>query len=56
MECLHLLGFAKKRELYLVRDPMGEKPLYWAKIQDKVYFSSEMKSFFEIEEFTKNQI
>ena len=43
----------KKRELYLVRDPMGEKPLYWAKIQDKVYFSSEMKSFFEIEEFTK---
>ena len=43
----------KKRELYLVRDPMGEKPLYWAKMNNKVYFSSEKKSFFEIKEFTK---
>jgi len=43
----------KKRELYLVRDPMGEKPLYWAKMNNTIYFSSEMKSFFEIKEFTK---
>jgi len=43
----------KKRELHLVRDPMGEKPLYWAKMNNKVYFSSEKKSFFEIKEFTK---
>ena len=43
----------KKRELYLVRDPMGEKPLYWAKMNNKIYFSSEMKSFFETGEFTK---
>ena len=43
----------KKREIYLVRDPMGEKPLYWAKMNNRIYFSSEMKSFFEIKEFSK---
>lgn len=43
----------KKRELYLVRDPMGEKPLYWTKTKGKIYFSSEMKSFFSIKEFAK---
>jgi asparagine synthase (glutamine-hydrolysing) len=43
----------KKREIYLVRDPMGEKPLYWAKKNNLIYFSSEMKSFFEIKEFSK---
>ena len=43
----------KKHEIYLVRDRMGEKPLYWAKMNNMIYFSSEMKSFFEIKEFTK---
>ena len=43
----------KKGDLYLVRDPMGEKPIYWAKKNNKIYFSSEMKSFFEIKEFSK---
>ena len=43
----------KKKEVYLVRDPMGEKPLYWAKLNNFVYFSSEMKSFFEIKDFSK---
>ena len=43
----------KKSELYLVRDPMGEKPLYWAKKNNKIYFSSEMKAFFEIPGFSK---
>tara|TARA_B100000787_G_C16196265_1_gene301090 strand:+ start:552 stop:2399 length:1848 start_codon:yes stop_codon:yes gene_type:complete len=43
----------KKKEIYLVRDPMGEKPLYWAKMNNMIYFSSEMKSFFEIKEFSK---
>ena len=51
MACSLLFGFVK--EIYLVRDPMGEKPLYWAKKNNKIYFSSEMKSFFEIKEFTK---
>ncbi len=54
MVCLLSLGFVKKkREIYLVRDPMGEKPLYWAKTNNMIYFSSEMKSFFEIKEFSK---
>ena len=26
----------KKRDLYLVRDPMGEKPIYWAKKNNKI--------------------
>ena len=43
----------KKREIYLVRDPIGEKPLYWAKRANKIYFSSEMKAFFTIKEFSK---
>ena len=43
----------KKREIYLVRDRMGEKPLYWAKMNNMIYFSSEMKSFFEVKEFSK---
>lgn len=43
----------KKKEIYLVRDQMGEKPLYWAKRGDKIYFSSEMKAFFQLEEFRK---
>ncbi len=43
----------KKHKIYLARDPMGEKPLYWAKMKNKIYFSSEMKSFFEIKEFSK---
>ena len=32
---------------------MGEKPLYWAKLNNFIYFSSEMKAFFEIEYFSK---
>lgn len=43
----------KKQEVYLVRDPIGEKPLYWAKLNNFIYFSSEMKSFFEIKDFSK---
>ena len=42
-----------RQEVYLVRDPMGEKPLYWAKLNNFIYFSSEMKAFFEIEYFSK---
>lgn len=43
----------KKNKIYLVRDPMGEKPLYWARMKNKIYFSSEMKSFFKLNEFSK---
>ncbi|MHA1535960.1 MAG: asparagine synthetase B family protein, partial [Alphaproteobacteria bacterium] len=29
--------------LYLARDPMGEKPLYWSQNQSRVWFASEIK-------------
>lgn len=34
--------------LVLARDPMGIKPLYWARHQDQVMFSSEMKALLEL--------
>lgn len=34
----------RKRRLLLVRDRMGVKPLYWAKVEDRLLFSSEVKS------------
>ena len=43
----------KKREIYLVRDGLGEKPLYWAKANNRIYFSSEIKAFFEIKDFSR---
>lgn len=33
-----------KQSLWLVRDPFGEKPLYWAKLDDGIYFASEIKA------------
>ena len=33
-----------KRKVFLVRDPMGIKPLYTARIEDRLLFSSEMKA------------
>lgn len=35
---------AKERQLYLARDRMGEKPLYWAIFDDLVLFGSELKA------------
>ena len=37
----------KKRELYLARDRMGIKPLYWAKQGSRFYFASELKALVE---------
>jgi len=36
---------SRKKELLLVRDPMGVKPLYYSYHEGKVFFSSEVKSF-----------
>lgn len=36
-----------RRELYLARDRMGIKPLYWSMQNGDFYFASEIKSFFE---------
>ncbi|NMC51658.1 asparagine synthase (glutamine-hydrolyzing) [Candidatus Kuenenbacteria bacterium] len=42
-----------KQELILARDRVGEKPLYYAEINNVFYFSSELKVFPSIAGFTK---
>ncbi|MFH1416466.1 MAG: asparagine synthase (glutamine-hydrolyzing) [Elusimicrobiota bacterium] len=43
----------KKDTLFLARDRLGQKPLYYTWQEGNFYFSSEMKSFLEIPEFRK---
>lgn len=42
-----------KQEGYLVRDRLGEKPLYYVTDKDLLYFSSEINPFFTAEILTK---
>lgn len=42
-----------KRRLYLVRDRMGVKPLYWTKINNKLVFASELKAILLNPEFNR---
>ena len=42
-----------KRCLLLVRDRLGVKPLYWAKLNNKLLFSSEVKSILAVPGFEK---
>lgn len=37
---------ARRRELFLARDPFGKKPLYYAKLPDGLVFGSEPKALF----------
>tara|TARA_B100001057_G_scaffold494372_1_gene590821 strand:- start:324 stop:2120 length:1797 start_codon:yes stop_codon:yes gene_type:complete len=37
-----------KKKIYLVRDRFGIKPIYYSKIKDSLYFSSEIKSISKI--------
>lgn len=47
--------FDKKKGLvYLVRDRMGEKPLYWTKTKKGVVFASEMKSLLQTDGINKS--
>jgi asparagine synthase (glutamine-hydrolysing) len=40
----------RKKELYLIRDPSGEKPLYWFKSKSNdIYFGSELRALEESE-------
>lgn len=34
----------RRRELFLARDRLGVKPLYWVRLDDRVLFASELKS------------
>jgi asparagine synthase (glutamine-hydrolysing) len=38
--------------VYIVRDFFGTRPLFWMTLGDRLYFSSEIKSFLEIPSFT----
>jgi len=42
-----------KQKLILARDRMGKKPLYWAKFEDTLMFSSELKSLIKHPKFKK---
>jgi asparagine synthase (glutamine-hydrolysing) len=40
----------KRRQLILSRDRIGKKPLYWTKVETRLYFASEIKALLEIPE------
>ena len=39
---------SRKRELWLVRDPLGIKPLYWTEIDGTLWFASQARALAEI--------
>ncbi|GBF18513.1 MULTISPECIES: asparagine synthase (glutamine-hydrolyzing) [Arenibacter] len=43
----------KKQTTFLVRDRMGKKPLYFSRVNDKLYFSSEIKALLESDEIDR---
>ncbi len=47
MWAMALYDFRNKR-LIVSRDRLGEIPLYWARIQESVYFASEIKALLEV--------
>jgi asparagine synthase (glutamine-hydrolysing) len=42
----------RRRRVFIVRDFFGTRPLFWTRVNDRLYFSSEIKSFPEIRGFT----
>lgn len=44
----------KKQILYLIRDRMGEKPIYWSEINSQLVFSSELKSILTVKGINKS--
>lgn len=36
-----------QKKVFLVRDRLGKKPLYWTEVDDTLYFTSEIQSLFE---------
>ena len=45
----------KKQELYLVRDSIGVKPLYYAIVPNGIIFGSGNKGFKKISQFFREQ-
>jgi len=41
----------RSEELFLVRDRLGIKPLYWTRVKDEILFSSEIKAFLQHRDF-----
>ena len=48
-ECLVFVFIIKKNVSYIFRDRVGIKPLYYAKIKNKIIFSSEIPSILFLE-------
>ncbi len=44
---------AGRRRLLLARDRMGQKPLYWTRLGDRLLFASEVKAFFADPDFER---
>jgi len=44
----------EKKELFLARDPLGKKPLFWAIFENKFIFSSEIKGLLSHKDFKRN--
>ena len=42
----------RRNRVFVVRDFFGTRPLFWTRVDDRLYFSSEIKSFLEIRGFT----
>jgi len=38
----------KKNRLIISRDRLGKKPLYWTKVESRIYFASEIKSLLKV--------
>jgi len=45
----------RNKHLIISRDRLGEIPLYWTKIQDSVYFASEIKALLEVYNWSVNE-
>lgn len=43
----------KKEQLFLVRDPVGEKPLFWTVFENKLLFASEIKAILAFSGFVR---